>query len=61
MREQQVGEYIAKKRREIGLTQDELGEKLGFTGKAVSKWERGLCFPDVDPIHALAGILHCKS
>ncbi|MBR5451752.1 MAG: helix-turn-helix domain-containing protein [Clostridia bacterium] len=61
MREQQVGEYIAKKRREIGLTQDELGEKLGFTGKAVSKWERGLCFPDVDTIHALAGILHCKA
>lgn len=61
MREQQVGKYIAQKRREIGLTQDELGEKLGFTGKAVSKWERGLSFPDVDTIHALAGILHCKA
>lgn len=60
MREQQIGEYIAKKRRDIGLTQDEVGEKLGFTGKAVSKWERGLCFPDVDTLHALAGILHCR-
>lgn len=60
MRERQIGEYIAQKRRAIGLTQDELGEKLGFTGKAVSKWERGLCFPDLDTLHALAGILICR-
>ncbi len=61
MRERQLGEYIAQKRRELGITQEALGRALGFSGKAVSKWERGLGFPDVDTIHALAGILHCKA
>ena len=37
---------IAEKRKEKGLTQDALGAMLGISGKAVSKWERGLSQPD---------------
>ena len=40
------GKMIAEKRREKGLTQDALGAVLGISGKAVSKWERGLAQPD---------------
>ena len=61
MREKQIGEYIARKRRERGLTQDALGEKLGVTGKAISKWERGLSLPDVDMIHTMSSILLCRA
>ena len=39
------GKMIAERRRARGLTQDELGAKLGISGKAVSKWERGLSKP----------------
>ena len=40
------GKLIAEKRKEKGLTQDALGAMLGISGKAVSKWERGLSQPD---------------
>ena len=40
------GKMIAEKRKEKGLTQDALGAMLGISGKAVSKWERGLSQPD---------------
>ena len=36
------GQFVARCRREAGLTQRELGERVGVTDKAVSKWERGV-------------------
>ena len=42
-----IGELIEKYRKEKGLTQDELGRRLGVTNKAVSKWEVGETLPDV--------------
>ena len=42
-----VGALIAQVRKERGLTQAALAERLGVTGKAVSKWERGAGCPDV--------------
>ena len=42
-----TGKYIAGKRRALGITQEQLAEKLGKSQKAVSKWERGVCLPDV--------------
>lgn len=39
------GKMIAEKRKARGMTQDELGAMLGISGKAVSKWERGLSKP----------------
>ncbi len=40
-----IGDLIVEKRKERGLTQAELGAMLGISGKAVSKWERGLSKP----------------
>lgn len=49
-----VGKFIASKRKEKGYTQQELGEKLFVTDKAVSKWERGLGLPDIAILEKLA-------
>ena len=49
-----IGEFIFLKRKEKGLTQNELAEKVGVTDKAVSKWERGLGCPDVSILDILA-------
>ena len=45
---------IASLRKESGLTQSELAGKMGVTDKAVSKWERDVCCPDVSTIPKLA-------
>lgn len=37
-----IGTYIAGKRKERGMTQRELAERLGMSDKSVSKWERGV-------------------
>lgn len=42
-----IGKYIAEKRKALGLTQKQLAEKLNMSDKSVSKWERGICLPDV--------------
>ena len=49
-----IGKFIASLRKEKGLTQQELADKLFLTDKAVSKWERGLSFPDITLIEKLA-------
>ena len=41
MDKQSFGKYIAEKRKQLGMTQMQLAEKLHVTDKAVSKWERG--------------------
>lgn len=46
MNQEKIGEFIAKLRQEKGLTQTELGDMLGVSYKAVSKWERGINLPD---------------
>lgn len=47
MDNRQIGRFIAECRKEKGLTQRELGERLHVTDRAVSKWENGKSFPDV--------------
>lgn len=54
---QTLGELIAGLRKEKGMTQLELAEKMGVTDKAVSKWERNLSCPDIQSIPKLAQIL----
>ena len=51
-----MGMMIASKRKELGLTQMELAEKMGVTDKAVSKWERDLSYPDISSLPKLAEI-----
>lgn len=56
MKRQTFGTMIATLRKENGMTQLELAEKMGVTDKAVSKWERDLSCPDVSSIPKLAEI-----
>lgn len=52
-----IGKYIAAKRKALGMTQAQVAEKLGMSDKSVSKWERGICLPDVSVYMALCEIL----
>lgn len=52
-----IGKYIAEKRKQLGLTQLQLADKLGMSNKSVSKWERGVCLPDVAVYTKLCDIL----
>lgn len=52
------GDYIRAKRMEAGLTQKSFAERLYVTESAVSKWERGLSYPDIALIHDICQILH---
>ena len=56
MKKQTLGMMISTLRKEKGMTQLELAEKMGVTDKAVSKWERELSFPDINSIPKLAEI-----
>ena len=56
MKKQTLGMMILTLRKEKGMTQLELAEKMGVTDKAVSKWERDLSFPDISSIPKLAEI-----
>lgn len=49
-----IGQYIASLRKRKKLTQQQLGDKLFVTDKAVSKWERGLSLPDITILEKLA-------
>ncbi len=49
-----IGANIAAQRKRLGLTQAELAEKLNYSDKAVSKWERGDSIPDVLTLALLA-------
>lgn len=51
------GAFIAAVRKEQSMTQAQLAQKLQVTDKAVSKWERGLGFPDINSIEPLADAL----
>lgn len=49
-----VGHFISELRKANSLTQKELAERLNVTGKAVSRWETGKCYPDIEMIEKLS-------
>ena len=57
MNQFKIGKFIAECRKDKGLTQMQLSEKLGITDKAVSKWERGITMPDTSIMLELCDIL----
>ena len=54
MNKERLGTFIAENRKAFGMTQKDLAETLHITDKAVSKWERGLSYPDVTLLEPLA-------
>ena len=52
-----IGKFIAECRKNVGLTQKQLAEKLGITDRAVSKWETGKALPDSSIMLELCRIL----
>lgn len=65
---QRFGAFIQSRRRDLGMTQCELGAKLNVTDKAISRWERGVGFPDINLLEPLANalqisiqeLMHCE-
>ena len=55
-----VGDRIRAARLAAGMTQEELGEKLGVSFQAVSTWEQGKCLPDTDRLPELTKVLGCS-
>ena len=57
MDQKKIGAFIARRRKELDMTQKELAEKLGITDRAVSKWETGRSMPDLSLLQPLSRIL----
>ena len=57
MDKERTGQLITELRKEKGLTQKQLADALNVTDKAVSKWERGLSFPDISMLEPIAETL----
>lgn len=53
----QMKQVVRKKRKELGLTQEQVAEYLGVSTPAVSKWESGAAYPDITLLPALARLL----
>ena len=53
MNQQITGKFIAHKRKEKNLTQEQMAEKLGVSNKTISKWETGKCMPDYTVVKSL--------
>ena len=53
-----LGKFIQTKRKELGLSQKELAKALYVTESAVSKWERGISYPDITMISGICEVLH---
>ena len=53
----QMKDVIRQKRRERGLTQEQVAERLGVSAPAVNKWESGASYPDITLLPALARLL----
>ena len=45
--QEKFGEFLIEQRKKRNLTQKEIAKKIGVSTAAVSKWERGLCLPEI--------------
>ena len=54
----EIGKKIANTRKELGITQVELADKMAVTRQTVSRWESGAALPDVENISQIATILN---
>lgn len=58
MNQAAIGSYIARKRKEKNLTQEQLAEHIGASNKTISKWENGKRMPDYSILQKLCNALH---
>lgn len=54
---EKFGAFIQERRKELGMTQSELAERIHVTDKAISRWERAVGFPDIKLLEPLADAL----
>ena len=59
MKQIHIGTIIAEKRKQRGLTQQALAEHVGISKPAVSKWESGQSYPDIELLPVLASFFDC--
>ena len=57
MEQIKTGKFIAELRKEKGMTQEQLGERLGVNSRSVSRWENGHGMPDISLLLTLADVL----
>ena len=58
MIQQEIGDFIATKRRERNFTQAQLAEMIGVSNKTISKWETGKSMPDYSVVELLCKVLN---
>lgn len=56
-----ISDKIQELRKENGLSQEQLAEKMGVSRQAVSKWESGICVPDIENIIALSELFEVST
>lgn len=69
--QKRIGRFLKELRKEKGLTQEQMAERLGVSGRTVSRWETGSNMPDISLLTEIAGLtaggpgeaaaLYCKS
>ena len=57
MNQEKIGKFISELRKEKSMTQEQLAEKIGVTGKSISRWENGNTLPDISLLVQLSEIL----
>ena len=60
MNKEKTGKMIRQARIDKGYTQSELGDMIGVSNKAISRWENGETFPDIGVIEPLAQMLELR-
>lgn len=55
-----IGEKIAKQRKELNYTQDQLADILGVSRQSISKWESNISYPETDKLIELGKIFNCS-
>lgn len=53
-----IGKIISEKRKELGITQQMLAENLHISFQAISKWENGISYPDIETLPLIASALN---
>lgn len=61
MNNNHLGNIILKKRKELGITQQELAKLLHISYQAISRWENGLAYPDIELLPQIADILNTST